>query len=240
MTVPFVTRAEAKAVCNIRNTITEKDARIDALIMVASAQIEKETVRVFDRQTITEHFDTRSTIDLGFDDSGWSPDFRTARLRDSSFFLKGTNVDANTVEVFYDPFRGYDEGTKVAFSDFYFDSAATKLTLLIGTRQAARALRVVYTSGYEQAADQGVELEDGSHPETLSATLPPLVKEACLLQVAYLYARSRADNIGLTGDRTHGKADAMVQTLEWGTKEGLAREVLGLIRDYKRPVVGRY
>lgn len=240
MLAAFVTRAEAKAICNIRETNKDKDTRIDELIMVASEQIETETGRIFSPGTNTEFFDTRGTVDFGFDDTGWSPDFRKRRVKDSSFFLKGVNIASNNIEVRYDPFREFDDTTIVPAKDFYFDPTSGKLTLLIGTRKAARSLKVFYPCGFDLADDESITLEDGKHPKTMSASLTPMVKEACLLQVGYLYARSRADNIGLTGDRAHGKADAMVQTLDWGSKMGLAPEVIALVREYKRPVMGRY
>ncbi|AHC30442.1 hypothetical protein CC53_gp025 [Rhizobium phage vB_RleS_L338C] len=112
---------------------------------------------------------------------------------------------------------------------------------MIGTNKYQRALRVQYTAGWDAFPDTTItDPDDNSHPMTLSESAPYSIKEACLLQVGYLYARRRTDNIGLDGDRSHGKADQYVQTLAWGSKMGLTKEAIGLIRDLRKPVVGRY
>ncbi|AHC30441.1 hypothetical protein CC53_gp024 [Rhizobium phage vB_RleS_L338C] len=69
----IVTRAEAKAICNILPTKEDRDGIIDALIMVATEQLEKATGRSFTSQSFTDYFDTRQTVDLAYVDSGWSP-----------------------------------------------------------------------------------------------------------------------------------------------------------------------
>lgn len=236
----IITRAEGKAICNIRETKEEMNSVIDHLIMVATSQIEQATGRSFTAQPFMDHFSTKSTIDLAYDDRGWSPSATYNRVRESSYYLSGLNVDPLTLDVRYSTLREWNIDTIVSGNDYYFDKDRSKLTLMIGTRQSPRALRVTYEAGWTPAEDENVTLEDGTHPLTLSGSIPHIIKEACLLQTAYLYSRRRTDNIGLKGDRSHGKADQYVQTLEWASQLGITMEALGLIRGLKMPVVGRY
>lgn len=237
----IITRAEGKTICNIRETKTDMDLTIDHLIMVATEQIERATGRSLTYQTFVELFPTKRTIDMSYDDSGWSHNMTSYRVKDSSFYLSGLNVDPLTLDVRYDPSRVFDMSTALSPVDYYLDADNGKLTIMTGTRQASNALQVSYAAGWVPQPDDNVTEEDGTtHPLTLTDTIPFAIKEACLLQVAYLYARRRPDNIGLTGDRSHGKADQYVQTLAWGSKMGLAPEVVGLVRDLKKPVLGRY
>ncbi|QIG76085.1 hypothetical protein EVC24_064 [Rhizobium phage RHph_I4] len=238
---PLVTRAEAKSICNIRDTNANFDFVIDALVMVATEQLEKATGRYFTKQSFEDRFDTRQTVDMAYDDTGWSPTASVCRIRDSSFLLSGLNISATGFEVRYDPYRMFGDDTVMSTDDYYFDAETGKLTVMAGMCKTQQGLKVAYTAGWDSFPDEDVtDPDDNSHPLTLSESAPFMIKEACLLQVGYLYARRRTDNIGLDGDRSHGKADQYVQTLAWGSKMGLTKEAIGLIRDLKKPVLGRY
>jgi hypothetical protein len=190
---------------------------------------------------MTEYFDTRRTLTAVYDDTCASYSGSFLRQRDFGIRLQGLNVDPVTFDLRYDTERLFADETKLLPESYSLNAETGDVRIFVGTYERQRSIKVVYTAGWTAQSDDTVLLEDGiNHPFTLSDTAPFAIKEACLLQVGYLYARRRADNIGLTGDRSHGKADQYVQTLAWGSKMGLAPEAQGLVQSLKKPVMGRY
>jgi len=235
---PIVSRTEAKEACNIRASNDEYDTLIDGLIDVATEQLETVTGRFFSQQQVTEYFGTRRTFETGFDLSGVSELGTVLRVKSATFRLKGLNIDEDTFDLRYDYMREWGDDTITSPSDYILDTENGTLKVLHGTRESERSIRAVYTAGYEPSE---VTLEGADDPVlTLSENIPAAIREACLLQVIYLRARRRPDNVGLTGDRSTGKGDSFVQTMAWAAKQGVTPEALGLVRHLKRPVMGRY
>lgn len=237
----IVTRAEAKAICNIRPQNLELDDAVDHLIMVASQQIEDAVGRLFTKQVFTEYMATKQTIDTVMDLYGGSETGTKSRVRASTIYLRSLNIDTSDFEIRYDTNRVFGDDSIIDPVDYIIDEEKGSVRLLFGTAYSERALKVTYTGGWDKVKD---DLRSGEAPAPevfcLSADIPYNIKEACLLQIGYLHARRRKDNIGLTGDRSTGKGDSFVQTMSWGSKQGLTREAVGLIAHLKRPIMGRY
>lgn len=220
-----------KGFLDIREEVTTFDASLNALIDLATAEIEQETGRLFTSQAFVEDFDTAQTVTRVWDFGGSSPSGLTTRERPQNYRLVGIEIDSGIgLDVRYDPLLVFGDDTLIlnlaGQPDYIINFETGLLELLTGTHAHRKALRVSYTAGYAQ---------DGSTDILDPAEVPEMLRQACMFQVAFLRKRQRIDNIGTKTERGGGK----VPVINFTTIKGLCPEATGLLRGFKRITVGR-
>lgn len=229
VSLPLVTMAELRAFIGMNPQGTAENDALMSVAKVATADLEKYTGRLFTRQEITEYFTSRNATVADLDVYGESYDGVVIRANIQQLPLKGVNVDPDEeFAVYYDPQLKYPETSRlIPDRDYVVDYEAGRVVIKTTTRYNIRALKVVYTAGYE--ANEG----------SLSADAPEALKMACLIQAQHLRVRNRPDNIGVEVDRSFNGAQSKVAPSKFMVRGGLTPEAAALVRHLKRLRTGK-
>lgn len=230
-TTPLVTLSRVKAFLSIRETDATHNDNLSLLMDAATLEIENQTNRTLSRAERTEVFSTRRTSYTTYDEFGGSESGLITKSSPQSFYLSGLNIDTLFgLDVRYDPRQKFDDATKlVQDSDYVMDWESSYLTILSGTFAHTRALRVGYLSGYFTTGIEEAEEIDA----------PADIQLAALYQIAFMFKRTRSDNVGMTGDAGMMTDKSKVGGGRWNTQSGLCKEAQGLLAKYKLPAMGR-
>lgn len=228
MTAPLNSLPTVKSFLNIRDTNTDYDALLPILSGAATKQISEALNLALQSQTHTEVFNTRRSISVVHDLTGNSETGLDHRSSRQGFYLSGVNIDTGVeIAVFYDPQGSFGDDTKLGADDYRLDAEEGHLTLLAGTGDYVKALKVVYAAGFSVA--------DGH----MEASAPDDMKLAHLYQTAFMFKRHRPDNIGMRGDQAVMGEKTKRPAARWNADQGLCKEAAGLLASYRRPVMGR-
>jgi hypothetical protein len=224
---PLITVEDAAALLPIRAGNTSQDAKLNLLILSASALIEQAISRELEKKERVEFFRSANTYRQYYDFSGTENTGGTyVDPRPARYVLKAFNIDLTAPFVVrYDPTRVFGDDTIVDPAYYSLNAADGLLMMRFAMYEAQDALKITYTGGYA-ANSEG----------NLSATIPSEIKMACLAQVLHMFGKFTADNIGKTADTTEGRTGGN----NYSTKMGLVPEALSLIARYKPVGVGLY
>jgi hypothetical protein len=222
-TAPLITLADFKVWHRVADT--SQDARLQALIVAATRNIETVCRNQFTYGARTEFHASRDSVADVLYLYGYSEIASGFSVEPQSFSLKSSPVDlTQPITVWYDPCLTFtDVTTQIAADRYSVDPDTGRLTLRAGTRQGVGTIRVDYTAGFAVG-------DDG----TLSGSAPDDLKLACCWQALYLEKRMQPDNIGLDIDRGEGKT----MRARWVSKGGLVEQALDLVMPYRRTLVG--
>ena len=223
--VMFVSVEEAKAYIDVKAGTTKFDTQLEELIKLSSALISVECRRDFKEQQYTQYFGTVSNTNTVYDlvgsytnEGGLSQTTHEQRLQ-----LKSAPINlSEDLSVYYDPSRAFPESSLLTVNtQYYIDEELEDIILTVATVDSNRAVKIVYTAGYVE--------EDG----TLSASLPQVLKSACITQTAFLFDKYQSNSIGVSSQTEE-------QGKEYTTpKSLLTPEVMSLIRPYRTVLFGR-
>ena len=205
----------------IRQNFSGADDRIQALIDLATLQIEEYTNRSFAKSAQIELFESYAT---GPYDPGQLGEFSGGLqrpVRNIYYVLSAYPLDEGVpVRVWYDPLGEFGDETELTGGrDFFVVSTSKNVRLLVQwpTKAYPNSIKVSYTAGYEE--DNG----------TLQAT-PDALKQACILQTMHLMNKIKQDSISVDEDRSQdGKTGS-----KFSVPAGLIPEAQNLVARYAR------
>lgn len=251
-TIPLVSLAEIKDFCELSLTPNpQKDARLMVLAAIATDQIAEYIGRVFTQSEMMEFQTSRDAVRTRLDTGPYTVaepvntnllDWGTVTsAEDHTYYLRGMNVDPETVRVFYDPRLNFEANTELE-RDTHFEIGDNDTVILrFATRHKLRALKFLYSAGYAYAptpeADPTADPPVVAGPLTMSATAPAVLKEACLYQVQFLRVKSKPDNVGMDAERTAGTKDKVMFS-KFLANSGLTPEARMLVNRFRRVKTG--
>ena len=219
MTTPLITIDDIKAHLPIRVGNTNYDDRLNLLIETATDQIQTATEREFESASRTEDFDTPITGNYVYDFYGTTNEHGLVQLaRPAHYTLRALNIDANTLQVFYDPTREFPATSEVDAANLVLDAAKGFLSVRVPMVRTVGGLRVTYTGGYASGGD----------PVSLRDSIPADLKLACITQVLYMWSRLDPTNVGRMSEKKEGEGANM-----FNTTGGLTPEAQALLVSYR-------
>lgn len=172
-TVPIVGIDALKLHLPIRPGNTDLDDKLRQILRIATAQIEAETRRSFDRVERVEYHNTRDNGYLTLDLHGTAETSETYRqlgtrhhIVEQTLYLGTVNVDeGEDITVRYSPTRDFSAADSVVSADFYeVDPENGRVFLRIATIRMVRSVQVTYTGGYAVAQSFRVEPKSTFNP----------------------------------------------------------------------------
>lgn len=219
---PLIQISDVKTFLPFQSGYSTEDAKLSALVLLATRQIEEFTRRNFTTQTFTELFSTRKNGVLEYSLVGDSDTGLVQRAREQIFQVSGWPLRATGFTVYYDPAGEFASSSQLDSTYYKIDLDRSRFVLLYPTQRTFNGLKVVY--------DAGFAIEDGSLAKAADAEL----KHACVLQVIHLWNRSKSINVGVTDDR--GEGDTM--TSRFSKIGGLTPEAASLVGRYRKMLAG--
>lgn len=223
MTTPLIAIDDVKKILPIREGNTSFDAQLEALILVATKQIEHHCRREFAAVERTEYYTPRASENYGYDLFGSSEDGLKIGASDQSIILRAAPVaDDPAIAVYYDPSRVWGDDTLIPAERIFVESHATSAVLNFNwpTRVVRNSLKIVYTAGYSVVDD------------SLSSSIPEDLKQAAIFQTAYMFTRSLPEEVGTN---SHAEDGQQVET----ERSAIVREAVALLAPYRRVLTGR-
>lgn len=218
----WILRNELKEIIGVEDSYTQDDARIDGVIATATATLEHLLGRSLTKQSYVEYINSKNNrrrfVDIfGYSDSGVAHD-----VIEVKYYLKNYPVDTNGFEVHYQPNMLVDGSTQLDPSEYVLDAENGILIINKPTITYNRAIKVVYTAGYE-ATTVGTET-------SLSSSLPADLKQAVIFQACHLYDKQKMSNINVRESRSQGSTNSS----RFVNIHAIAPEAMSIIVMYKR------
>lgn len=221
----LVTLDDIKEHLPIRTAVTEYDATLTKLALVATRQIERACRRHFTKQQFVELHTARHAFHNVLDLQGGSESGMVTRIREQTLILKAKPIDLDeTFEIRYDPNadRAFDSQFDVIEEDDYSVDPDTGVVILtVKTYHVRDGIQVTYTAGYAEGVSG-----------TLSENAPDDLKLAAAVQTIWLWKRVLPDNIGGVDKDSQGQGQPFRSHV-------LAPVVPGLLTPYVRPLTGK-
>jgi hypothetical protein len=216
---------------------TGNDAKYMIAIESASKTIEKLLGRELTKKQYTEILDFKRNFAVGYDlyGMGWSG--YTIDPKPIPIPLKGYPIDPNeTITVWYDPCQVFGDNNIIDSSDYYIDYDMGILYLYRAYSGANRALKIVYTAGYEATVDTDANIvyDPAANPpqeQALANTLPPDLFQAALIQAWHVFDKMTISNINVKYQRGEGSTN----TTAFVNVAGVAPEAMAICAMNKRP-----
>lgn len=218
---PIVHISAVKAYLPFQSGYDKEDAKLSALVDLATQQIEEFTRRSFTKQTHTEYFSTKQSYVYEYALWGDSESGVVQSSRDQIYPLRGWPLGATGFTISYDPKSEFGSDTVVAAGYYKIDLERSRFILRYPSIQGYQTLKVTYEAGYEAANG------------TLQENAPADLKQACVLQTMYLWNRSQPVNVGVADDRAQGST----ATSQFRSAHGLSPEAASLVAKYR--IIGK-
>jgi hypothetical protein len=213
-------------------------SKLDLAIRSSTLMIEKLLGRNLSKNTYTEYHSSKRNISLSYDLFGSGYSGYASAPKPFVLYLKNFPVDSQaSIQVYFDPNAVFDSSVSALDSSLYdvdFDTGAIyfKTTLC----DAQRALKVVYTAGYESTVDTAAgevydAQSDPPQEQALANTLPDDLVQAALYQVMHVFEKSDGSNVNQRESRSEGKTNAS-RYINIG---GIAPEAMAIVVQYRRP-----
>jgi len=216
---------------------TGNDAKLMTALESASKTIEKLLGRELTKKQYTEILDFKRNFAVGYDlyGMGWSG--YTIDPKPKPIPLKNYPIDS-TVDffVYYDPCQVFGDNTLLDSSDYYVDYDLGVLYLYRAYNGANKALKVVYTAGYEATVDTDANIvydpdADPPQEQALGINLPPDLVNATIIQAWHVFDKLTISNINVKYQRGEGSTN----TTAFVNIAGIAPEAMAICAMNKRP-----
>lgn len=232
---PIIFLRELKEAIGIESGYTAQDTKIQLAINTASRTIENLLGRKLSKSVNEEYVATKRNILKGYDvygvsDSGYFGQFKSVPL-----YLKNFPVDeSEPFEVYYDPSERFNPDSKLNESDYILDAERGVLIIKKPVNDYKRALKVIYTAGYNESVDTVdgvVENPDIPQEKALSNNVPVDIVQAAIWQALHVYEKQYPGNINVRESRGQGSSNAS----RYVNVHGVSPEVMAIIAQNKRP-----
>lgn len=214
---------------------TEQDTRLKLAISTASKTIENLLGRRLSMNTHVDILSTKRNTDSGYDIYGVGESGRMFKYKSVPLYLKNYPIDTTKpFEVYFDPSEQYPEGSKLRPDEYILDPERGMLIIKRPVGDYRRALKVVYTAGYEPTVDLDggiVETPGVPQEKSIQRDLPVDLMQAALWQAQLVYEKQYSGNINVRETRGEGSSN----TTRYVNIHGVAPEVMAIIVQNRRP-----
>jgi hypothetical protein len=215
-----------KDAVGVEVSYTNQDEKLLRCISSATLTIQSMLGRNLSKNEYTEIKDSVKNYVTGFDIRGYSDSGIAAYSDPRAIVLKNFPVDEDAdFKIYYDINGRFDESTLLADTDYSVDYDTGFVWLNISTYQCKRAIKVVYTAGYESATT-------GSET-VLEASLPTDLVQAAIWQAQHVYDKNTSSNI----NSAYSASQGVTGSYRFINVAAIVPEAMAIVAQYRRPKV---
>lgn len=231
----WVFNRQIKEAVGIEDDYTAEDTTITRINNAVTKTLEDLMGRCLTKNAYTEYFNSKSNGRSFYDVYGYAQAGTGTAYKEIKYQLKNFPVDlAETFEVHYTPQGLVDASTILTEDDYTFDAETGTLIITKPVASYYRAIRVVYTAGYESTLDtDATPAPTAGDEEALSYNIPSDLVQAALWQAAHTYEKSKFSNINVRESRSQGSTN----TARYVNIHAIAPEAMAVIVRYKKRFV---